>query len=41
MTIEFRIAYRTNFGENLVVVLGDGARSKSYPMQYILSLIHI
>lgn len=35
MTIEFRIAYRTNFGENLFVVVEEAARSKSYPMQYI------
>ncbi len=35
MTIEFRIAYRTNFGENLYVVFEGAARSKSYPMQYV------
>lgn len=34
MTIQFRIAYRTNFGENLFVVVENAARSKAHPMQY-------
>ena len=34
MTIQFRINYRTQFGENLFVVVA-GARTKAYPMQYV------
>lgn len=34
MTIRFRVAYRTAFGETLFVAIGEGARAKIYPMQY-------
>ena len=34
MTIQFRITYRTAFGENLFLVV-EGARSNAHPMHYI------
>ncbi len=35
MTICFRVAYRTNYGEHLVLVMEQAARPKSYPMHYV------
>ena len=34
MTVQFRLEYATQYGENLVLVL-DGARPKAEPMRYI------